>query len=132
MAKRIHITFNKLGEGELDCRSFRKFKCLGKKGLMYPSDLTIDPGKKGVKTNPYFSKEYVCDYGGPVELPCRMNYSILIWGQRGIFIHEWPGPATYQGNGGETGGCIHLEVGSAKVVYDWVDEKTRITMDYPW
>jgi len=131
MAKRIHIKFNKLGEGKMDCRGYKIFRCLGKRGLMYPTDLMIDPKKLNVKVSPYFSKEYVCDYKG-VVLPCRMNYSILIWGQRGIFIHEWPNPATFVGNGGETGGCIHLEIGDAKLVYDWIDQKTRITMEYPW
>jgi lipoprotein-anchoring transpeptidase ErfK/SrfK len=61
-----------------------------------------------------------------------MNYSILIWGQRGIYIHEWPGRATYAGNGGPTAGCIHVEVGDAKRIYDWVDSKTRIVISYPW
>jgi L,D-transpeptidase catalytic domain len=131
MVKRIHITFNKLGEGQMDCKEFKTFRCLGKKGLKYPTDLMIDPARPNVKTNPYFSQEYVCDYAG-VVLPCKMNFSILIWGQRGIFIHEWPNPATYIGNGGPTGGCIHLDIGNAKQVYDWVNQKTRITMDYPW
>ena len=131
MTKRIHIKFNKLGEGQMECRGYKIFKCLGKRGLEYPKDLMVFPSKKGVKVNPYFSKEYVCPENG-IELPCRMNYSLLIWGQKGVYIHEWPNPATFIGNGGETGGCIHLEIGDAKRVYDWVDQNTRVTMDYPW
>ena len=132
--KRIHINFNAQGEGQMECRDFRTFRCLGKKGLKYPVDLTIVPSRPGVKVHPYFSQEYVCDYPGigQVQVPCKMNYSILIWGQRGIYIHEWPNPATYAGNGGPTGGCIHLDIGNAKLVYDWVNTKTRITMQYPW
>ncbi len=134
MAKRIDIKFNNLCEGSLECKEFGTFKCLGKKGLKYPRDLTINPVLPNVKTHPYFSQEYVCNYPmvGLIEVPCRMNYSILIWGQRGIYIHEWPNPATYAGNGGPTGGCIHVEAGDAKKIYDWVDSKTRITIAYPW
>jgi len=132
--KRMHIEFNNLGEGKLECRKFSVFRCLGKKGLNYPRDLMINPNLPNIKKNPYFSAEYVCDYPGigQVSVPCRMNYSILIWGQRGIYIHEWPNPATFTGNGGPTGGCIHLEKGDAKKVYDWVDSKTRLTISYPW
>ncbi|MET1257014.1 L,D-transpeptidase family protein [Aliikangiella maris] len=110
------------------------FRCLGKKGVRYPKDLTINPALPNVKRHPYFSQEYVCDYPGigQIGVPCRMNYSILIWGQRGIYIHEWPGRATYVGNGGSTAGCIHVEVGDAKKIYDWVDSKTRIVISYPW
>lgn len=129
--KRIHIKFNNLGEGKMDCQGYREFNCLGRKGLKYPTDMTIDPANKGVKVNPYFSQQYECNYNGAM-LPCRMNYSILLWGQRGIFIHEWPNPATFNGNGGPTGGCIHLEIGDAKRVYNWVNQKTRVTLDYPW
>ncbi|MCP4748771.1 MAG: L,D-transpeptidase [Desulfobacteraceae bacterium] len=134
LTNRIHIEFNTLGEGQLECKGYGSFRCLGKRGLKYPRDLTINPAIPNVKKHPYFSQEYICDYptSGQIGVPCRMNYSILIWGQRGIFIHEWPTTATYAGNGGSTAGCIHLEIGDAKNVYDWVDTPTRITMDYPW
>ncbi len=134
MIKRIHIKFNGLGEGQLECRGYSSFRCLGKRGLKYPPDLTINPLLPNVKRHPYFSQEYVCDNPaiGEFGVPCRMNYSILIWGQRGIYIHEWPNPATYIGNGGPTSGCIHVEVGDAKKIYDWVDTTTRIIMVYPW
>ena len=56
MTKRIHIKFNKLGEGQMECRGYKTFRCLAKKGLEYPKDLFINLSKKGVKVNPYFSK----------------------------------------------------------------------------
>lgn len=134
MAKRININFNGLCEAEMECIGLGKFRCLGKKGLEYPKDLMIDPSLPYVKKHPHFSQEYVCDYPASkqVAVPCRMNYSILIWGQRGIYIHEWPGRATHAGNGGPTAGCIHVEAGDAKRIYDWVDRKTRIVISYPW
>lgn len=133
MSKRINIKFNHLCEGGMECVGLGNFRCLGKK-IKYPRDLTINPALPRVKSHPYFSQEYVCDYPsiGKIEVPCRMNYSILIWGQRGIYIHEWPGQATSVGNGGQTGGCIHVEVGDAKKIFDWVDTKTRIVISYPW
>ena len=129
--KRINITFNEKGEGKMHCIGLSVFRCIGRKGLKYPKDLTLNPLKPGVKANPKISGEFVCEYDGVIA-PCVMNYAILIWGQLGIYIHEWPGPATYEGNGGSTAGCIHLEIGDAKTVYDWIDDKTRITMSYPW
>lgn len=134
MSKRINIKFNSLGEGSIDCVGLGTFLCVGKKGIRYPKDLTINPAFPGVKKHPYFSQEYTCDYPeiGQIRVPCRMNYSILIWGQRGIYIHEWPGRATYAGNGGPTAGCIHVQVGDAKKIYDWVDTRTRIVISYPW
>ena len=131
--KRIHIKFNTLGEGKMDCKDLGTFRCLGQKGLKYPEDLSIDPKVSGTKTNPYFSQTYSCgERNGDPRAPCQMNFAILIWGQNGVYIHEWPNPATYEGNGGPTHGCIHLEVGDAKKVYNWVDQKTRITIEYPW
>jgi hypothetical protein len=99
-------------------------------GLRYPKDISINPASPEVKRHPYFSSEYVCDHPGvgQIGVPCRMNYAILIWGQRGIYIHEWPGAATYIGNGGP----LHVEVGDAKKIYDWLDTKTRIVITYPW
>jgi len=134
MNKRINIALNNLGEGGLECVGLGTFRCLGKKGLRYPNDLTINPALPNVKRHPYLSQEYECDYPtiGQIGVPCRMNYSILIWGQRGIYIHEWPGRATYADNGGPTAGCIHVEVGDAKTIYEWVDAKTRIVISYPW
>ncbi len=134
MGKRINIKFNNLCEGGMECVGLGTFRCLGKKGIRYPKDLSINPVLPNVKRHPYFSQEYVCDYPGvgQIGVPCRMNYSILIWGQCGIYIHEWLGKATYAGNGGPTVGCIHVEKGDAKKIFDWVDTKTRIVISYPW
>ena len=55
----------------------------------------------------------------------NMPHAISIWGQRGVYLHEWgrlPGSA----------GCIHLLPGDAKQVYDFVSEKTRIVIQYEW
>jgi hypothetical protein len=135
MTKRIDIVFSDLGEGHLECRGYGSFRCLGRKGYKYPTDLVVDPIKDpSVKQHPYFSRTYSCGFVNAqgVPQPCRMNYAIRIWGQEGVYIHEWSSPATYAGNGGPTHGCIHLEVGRAKMVYDWVNGRTRITMKYPW
>jgi phosphotransferase system enzyme I (PtsP) len=45
----------------------------------------------------------------------RLASAPLIWGQQGVFIHEWPTPATYAGNNGPTHGCIHLDRGNARL-----------------
>lgn len=134
MAKRINILFDSNGEGRMECVGLGAFRCLGKKGVRYPNDLTINPDLPNVKKHPHLSGEYVCNYPaiGQIAVPCRMNYAILIWGHRGIYIHEWPGRATYAENGGPTAGCIHVEEGDAKKIYDWVDTKTRIVINYPW
>jgi lipoprotein-anchoring transpeptidase ErfK/SrfK len=63
---------------------------------------------------------------------CTMRFSILVWGQKGVYIHEWPSPATFAGNGGPTHGCIHLDPGRAALVYAWVDRPTRLLIGYPW
>lgn len=132
--KRINIRFNHLCEGRMECVGLGTFRCLGKKGIRYPRDLSINPAFPNIKKHPYFSQEYVCDYPnvGEISVPCRMNYSVLIWGQRGIYIHEWPGLATFSGNGGPTAGCIHVEKGDAEKIYNWIDSKTRIVISYPW
>lgn len=130
--KRIRISFNSLGEGMMECVGFRTVRCLGMKGLKYPLDLTINPAIRGTKENPHYSRTYSCPPNDNAAGQCIMPYSILIWGQEGVFIHEWPTPATYAGNGGPTHGCIHLDPGNAQAVYNWVDQKTRVTMTYPW
>ncbi len=134
MAKRIEIDFhNHLGEGRLVCRGLRAFECLGMPGLAYPRDLTIDPSRPGVKQHPYFSRTYGCAPNNNAAGQCRMDYAILIWGQQGVYIHGWPNPPTYVGNGNSgTHGCIHLRIPDAAIVYDWVDTRTRITISRPW
>jgi hypothetical protein len=51
--KQVQLRFNELGEGVLDCKGFKRFRCPGKKGLRYPTDLTINPRKPGTKSAPY-------------------------------------------------------------------------------
>lgn len=130
--KRMNIHFNDLGEGTLECVGYQTFRCLGQKGLKYPPETTINPAKPGIKQNPHYSRTYGCPPYNNNLGQCIMPYSILIWGQKGVYIHEWPNPATYAGNGGPTHGCIHLDRGNAHLVYAWVDRPTRLLIDYPW
>jgi lipoprotein-anchoring transpeptidase ErfK/SrfK len=135
MTKRIKISFyNDKAEGNLTCVGLgRTFQCLGKSGERYPTDLTVNPDKKGVKKHPHYSGEFSCPPNDNSLGQCRLDYAILIWGQRGIYIHAWHGMATYAGNGNkDTEGCIHLSKRDAKIVYDWVDTRTRVTISYPW
>jgi lipoprotein-anchoring transpeptidase ErfK/SrfK len=119
MSQRISITFKANGEGSMDCTGLGTFQCLGKPGVKYPADLTITAAdKKGT----HHSQEFNVD----------MPHAILIMGDRGIYIHEWPGPATIAGNGGPSAGCIHLSPTDAPKVYTWVTGRTRITISYPW
>jgi hypothetical protein len=117
MTKLIEITFNATGEGQMACRGLGTYPCLGQPGRQYPTDLTVTPADK--------STEHWSD-----EFQVMMRWCILIWGQRGIYIHE--GPDNLQDNGGPSAGCIHLAPGNARRVYDWLDERTRITIAYPW
>jgi lipoprotein-anchoring transpeptidase ErfK/SrfK len=130
--KQVQLRFNDLGEGVLDCKGFKRFRCLGKKGLRYPTDITINPRKPGTKSAPYYSRTYSCVPYDNAAGQCTMNYAVLIWGQQGVFIHEWPTPATYAGNNGPTHGCIHLDRGNARLFYDWVDGPTRLRIEYRW
>lgn len=116
MAKRISIRFQAKGEGTLTADG-RTYACLGQPGRQYPGDLTVTPSDK--------SLEHWSD-----EFQVLMRYCVLIWGQRGIYIHE--GPNNLADNVGPSAGCIHLGKGDAKAVYDWIDERTRITIEYPW
>ncbi|MDB4975947.1 MAG: L,D-transpeptidase [Myxococcaceae bacterium] len=79
--KKIIITFDEHGEGELRCVGFQAFRCLGLRG--------------------------------------------------GIYNHEWPTIPTIAGNNGPTHGCIHLEIGNAEKVFNWVDQRPRLLIDYP-
>lgn len=133
MAKKlIKIQFNDLGEGSLECVGFNIFRCLGQKGLRYPTDITVAPSISGTKESPHYSRQYSCPPNNNALGQCIMPYSILIWGQQGVYIHEWPTPATYAGNGGPTHGCIHVDRGNAHLVYAWVDRPTRLLINYPW
>jgi len=121
MTQLISIVFQKNGEGTLNAHGLSSgFHCLGKPDVKYPRDLTIK-GEEGVDKFPMW---YSREFGG-----AQMPWAILIWGQRGIFIHQ--GPATVS-NGDRSQGCIRLPGSSAKTVYDWITGRTRITISYPW
>jgi hypothetical protein len=142
--KRIDIVFNNmLGEGTLTCKGLltlssgnktdRVFRCLGQAHCHYPREMMVDPSQPLVKQNPHYSNAYTCPPNNNRAGQCVMRYAILIWGQQGVYIHEWPGIATYAGNGNQgTHGCIHLAQGDAAQVYNWVDTKTYITIKRPW
>lgn len=117
MTKRVSIHFDSTGQGHMSCNGLGVFPCLGQPGRQYPVDLTVTPADK--------SPEHWSD-----EFQELLKWCILIWGQKGIYIHE--GPDTLAENGGPSAGCIHLGSGNAKSVFDWVDERTRITISYPW
>ena len=52
---RIELTMN--GEGTLECVSFDKFRCVGKKGMSYPKTIYINPTMRGTKQNPHKQRE---------------------------------------------------------------------------
>lgn len=113
--QRIDIQFQANGNGTLTC-SAGTFPCLGRPGLRYPTDITITTSDK---QGTHYSNEF----------HVWMPYSILIWGQRGIYIHEWP---FCQASGGASAGCVHLCPRHAATVYNWIVGRTRITISYPW
>ena len=116
MAQRASIQFRANAEGTLTYDG-KSVPCLGKPALKYPTDLTVQTSDKYERK---FSNEF----------QVWMNWAVLIWGQRGIYIHE--GPATLDTNGGPSAGCIHLAPPTAKEFYDWITGPTRITIAYPW
>lgn len=122
--KRIHIRFQANGDGDLQCVGLGTFECLGRANAdcRYPVDLTVR-GEIGVD-------KFLSKYSN--EFQVTMPYAILIWGQRGIYIHEWPGRARRAQYGSDTNGCIHLSPADAPTVYNWIDGRTRITIEYPW
>lgn len=116
--KRIEIVFRENGEGTLNCDGLGKFPCLGQPGRGYPKDLTVGPADRELN---HKSREFGVD----------MPFAIKIWGQKGIFIHEFPD--SLKDNGGvPSAGCIHLGAGNAKKVFEWIDRPTRVTISYPW
>jgi hypothetical protein len=53
-----------------------------------------------------------------------MPYSLRIFPQKGIFIHQWD-------NLSASHGCIHVLPGDAKKVFDFVKGPTKIDINYP-
>jgi hypothetical protein len=113
------ITFRANGEGTLKFGS-TTVPCLGKPNLAYPVDLSV----RGIEGTDKFLERRSEEFG------VMMPFAVLIWGQRGIFIHE--GPDNLDDNGGPSQGCVHIATGSAKTFYDWVSGPTRIQISHPW
>lgn len=121
VAGRIKIKLRYNGEGELECVGLGSFKVLGQSGRRYPKDLTIDPtNDPSVKKRLHRSSEF----------NVNMPFAIRIWGQVGIFIHEFPD--NLRDNGGPSAGCIHVGRINAERVFNYIVTRTRITIDYPW
>ncbi|MEW6126207.1 MAG: L,D-transpeptidase [Acidobacteriota bacterium] len=118
---RITIKFSANGEGTMTCVGLGNFKVLGQPGRQYPKDITVDPNADPtVKKTLHHSKEFNVD----------MPFAIRIWGQMGIFIHEFPDNLSE--NGGPSAGCIHVGKPNSKRVFDYIVTRTRITIEYPW
>jgi hypothetical protein len=89
-----------------------KLQCSGLKGFPYPADSTVQVSdKKGT----VLSREFESRPGVPSVMP----HSILWIGQRGVYIHGYPMLE-------DSHGCIHLLLGDAPEVFEWVDTATRI------
>ncbi|NCS29232.1 MAG: L,D-transpeptidase [Microcystis aeruginosa F13-15] len=114
---KINIIFKSNGEGTIECVGLGTFPILGRPGIKYPRDITVtEADKKGT----YHSKKYNVD----------MPFAILIWGQEGIYIHQFPD--NLQENGGPSAGCIHVSRRNAPKVYEYVAARTAIKIKYPW
>jgi hypothetical protein len=114
--KRIKIEFQKNGNGTLECVGLGSFPCQGLPTVHYPTDVTIHDGDKELLHH-------------SIEFDVDMPYAIRIWPARGIYIHQWD---FCRVEDGASAGCIHLCQASAKTVFDWVTDPTRITISYPW
>lgn len=118
----IKIIFQPNGEGTMECVGLgERFRVLGQPRRRYPKDITVDPiTDPSIKSQRYLSKEY----------GVWMPWAIRIWGQFGIYIHQFPD--NLRANGGPSSGCIHVGELNAKKVFDYVAARTRITIAYPW
>jgi hypothetical protein len=114
--QRIEIAFQANGDGTMNCHGLGTFPCEGRPGLKYPTDLTVTAADKELLHH-------------SIEFNCDMPYAIRIWGQRGIYIHEW---GYCRASDGPSEGCIHLCRPNAATVFNWITGPTRITITYPW
>jgi L,D-transpeptidase catalytic domain len=114
--KRIQISLNSEGRGQLECVGFGVFNCLGKKDAPYKTDVTVT-GTVDVDKFPIRLS---------VEFNVDLNWVIVMDGNRGFWIHE--GDISRR----SSAGCVNLVSEDAKKVYDWVDGRTRITITAPW
>lgn len=117
--KRVSISFSPNGEGWLTYGNIRR-PCLGRPDFRYARDLTVQGTIGTDKFRRKFSNEF----------QVWMDFAVLIMGQRGVYIHE--GPDNIADNGGPSAGCIHLSSPNAEAFYQWIDEPTRILIDFPW
>ncbi|WP_394352415.1 L,D-transpeptidase [Pelagihabitans pacificus] len=78
---------------------------------MYPSDKKLK----------YWSKEF----------NVWLEYAILIWGQKGIYIH-WGADNIASNGNSDSAGCIHLEKPQIEELFNWLNSRTRITIEHPW
>ena len=116
---RIKIKLEANGEGTLECVGLGTFKVLGQPGRDYPQDLTVFPSDK---ERLHISVEF-----DGIAMP----WAIRIWGQKGIYVHEMPDNLADNG-GSPSAGCIHLSQTNAPKAYDYVQTKTRVTIEAPW
>jgi L,D-transpeptidase catalytic domain len=132
----VKITFLKNGEGTLDYGG-TKVKCLGKPGLQYPADSTIynieGIQNEGDYKNAYKFKLWISgEFIDPIDKqPYRMHWAVKLIGQLGIFFHQGPDSLVDNGNV-PSQGCVHLAAPNARNFYDWITDKTRIQIAYPW
>jgi len=108
---KINISFRPNGEGTLECVGLGTYHVLGQPGRMYPKDITVTEADK---ERVHHSKEFNVD----------MPFAIKIWGQKGIYIHEYPMVLS--------SGCIHVSTTDAPIVYKYVAARTLIKITYPW
>lgn len=111
-----NIAFFGSGEGTISFNG-KNYPCLGNPTVKYPTDLTVTTGDK-------YPKKYSNEY------QVWMEFAILIWGQRGIYIHL--GADTIASNGDVSAGCIHVGDGHIQEFYNWITGNTRIQIRYPW
>jgi L,D-transpeptidase-like protein len=81
----------------------------------YLSDVTV---RKSDKERLHHGTEFHCD----------VAFAILILPERRIVIHEW---SYCDSADGPSEGCIHVCRRNAEAVFNWVEEPTRITIEYP-
>ncbi len=116
---RIKIKLGANGEGTLECVGLGTFKVLGQPNRDYPQDMTVNPSDKE-------ELHISVEFDG-----IKMPWAILIWGQKGIYIHEMPDNLADNGNR-PSEGCIHLSPTNAPKAYDYVQTRTRVTIEAPW
>ncbi len=72
------------------------FPCGGQMGRSYPKNTIFNPNLPKFKEKMHYSREFA---------NAPMPYSLRIWPQKGIFIHEWDALSVSHG-------CIHLLPGT--------------------